>query len=131
MKFTAGLLTFSLMLAASAVAGNPNKGTLQIDETVTVGDKQLPAGNYQVEWVGSGSNVELSISKGRDTIAKVPAQVLPLKKAEAGNGYSIKTDEAGNKALTGILFGGRKYELSIGETPAETATPSDKPQGSN
>jgi len=131
MKFTAGLLTFSLMLAASAVAGNTNKGTLQIDETVTVGDKQLPAGNYQVEWVGSGSNVELSISKGRDTVAKVPAQVLPLKKAEAGNGYSIKTDEAGNKALTGILFGGRKYELSIGETPAETATPSDKPQGSN
>jgi hypothetical protein len=131
MKFTAGLLTFSLMLAASAVAGNPNKGTLQIDETVTVGDKQLPAGSYQVEWVGSGSNVELSISKGRDTVAKVPAQVLPLKKAEAGNGYSIKTDEAGNKALTGILFGGRKYELSIGETPAETATPSDKPQGSN
>jgi hypothetical protein len=131
MKFTAGLLTFSLMLAASAVAGNPNKGTLQIDETVTVGDKQLPAGNYQVEWVGSGPDVELSISKGRDTVAKVPAQVLPLKKAEAGNGYSIKTDQAGNKALTGILFGGRKYELSIGETPAETATPSDKPQGSN
>jgi hypothetical protein len=131
MKFSAGLLTFSLMLAASAVAGNPNKGTLQIDETVTVGDKQLPAGNYQVEWVGSGSNVELSISKGRDTVAKVPAQILPLKKAEAGNGYSINTDQAGNKALTGIFFGGRKYELSIGETPAATATPSDKPQGSN
>src|SRR5467141_4386 len=130
-KFTAGLLTLSLLLAASAIAGNTNKRTLQIDETVTVGDKQLPAGKYQVEWAGSGPDVELSISKGRDTVAKVPAQVLPLKKAEAGNGYSINTDQAGNKALTGIFFGGKKYELSIGETPAAISTPSDKPQGSN
>ena len=130
-KFTATLLTFSLLLAANAIAGNSNKGTLHVDETVTVGGQQLPAGKYQVQWAGSGSNVEVSISDGKNTVAKVPAQVLPLKKAEAGNGYSINTDQAGNKALTGIFFGGKKYELSIGETPAAISTPSDKPQGSN
>ena len=131
MQFTAGLLTFSLLLAASAIAGNTNKGTLKVEETVTVGGKQLPAGRYQVEWAGTGSNVELSISDGRDTVAKVPAQVLPLKKAEAESGYSTNTDQAGNKALTGIFFGGKKYELSIGEASAATPTPSDKTQGSN
>ena len=131
MQFAAGLLTFSLLLAASAIAGNTNKGTLNVGETVTVGGKQLPAGRYQVEWAGTGSNVELSISDGRDTVAKVPAQVLPLKKAEAESGYSTNTDEAGNKALTGIFFGGKKYELSIGEASTATPTPSDKTQGSN
>src|SRR5467141_3389918 len=130
-KFTAGLLTFSLLLAASAIAGNTNKGTLQVAETVTVGGKSLPAGKYQVEWAGSGSNVELSISNGRETVARVPALVLPLKKAEAGSGYSTNTDQAGNKALTGIFFGGKKYELSIGEASAATTTSSDKTQGSN
>ncbi len=65
-KFGAGLLAFSLLLAASAIAGNSNKGTLQVDETVTVGGKQLPAGKYQVEWTGNGPTVELSISNGRD-----------------------------------------------------------------
>jgi len=130
-KFTSGLLTFSLLLAASAIAGNANKGTLQVDETVTVGGKQLPAGKYQVEWAGSGPDVELSISNGRDTVAKVPAQLLPLKKAETGSGYSTNTDQAGNKALTGIFFGGKKYELSIAEASAATAIPSDKTQGSN
>ncbi len=130
-RFTAGLLTFSLLLAASAIAGNTNKGTLQVAETVTVGGKQLPAGKYQVEWAGSGSDVELSISNGRETVAKVPAQVLPLEKAEAGSGYSTNTDQAGNKALTGIFFGGKKYELSIGEASAATATPLDKTRGSN
>jgi hypothetical protein len=130
-KFTAALLTFSLLLAAGAIAGNSNKGTLNVTETVTVGGKQLPAGKYQVEWAGSGSDVEVSISNGRDTVAKVPAQVLPLKKAEAGSGYSTNTDQAGNKALTGIFFGGKKYELSIGEASAATATPSDRTPASN
>jgi len=35
-----------------------------------------------VEWAGSGENVEVSISNGKDTIAKVPAQVVPVVKAE-------------------------------------------------
>jgi len=130
-KFTAGLLTFSLLLAASAIAGNPNKGTLQVSETVTVGGKQLPAGKYQVEWAGSGSSVELRISDGRETVAKVPAQILSLKKAEVASGYTTSTDQAGNKALTEIFFGGKKYQLSIGEASAATATPSDNRPASN
>src|SRR5260370_6268371 len=103
-KFTAVLLTFSLLLAASAIAGNSNKGTLNVDETITVGGKQLPAGKYQVEWTGNGPTVELSISNGRDTVAKVPAQVLPLKKSEAESGYFTNTDPARNKAPTGNIF---------------------------
>ena len=130
-KFTAGLLTISLLLAASAIAGNTNKGTLQLTDTVTVGGKQLPAGKYRVEWAGNGATVEVSISDGRETLAKVPAQVLPLEKAETTSGYTISTDQAGNKALTEIFFGGKKYQLSIGEASAATATPSDKAQGRN
>jgi hypothetical protein len=129
-KFGTGLLAFSLLLASSAIAGNSNRGTLDVGETVTVGGKQLPAGKYQVEWAGSGPSVELSISGDRGTVAKVPAQLLPLKKAGAANGYSTNTDQAGNKELTEIFFGGKKYELSIGEASA-TATPSEKTQGSN
>src|ERR1700730_3440622 len=80
-KFAAGLLTLSLLLAGGAVAGNSNRGSLQIHETITVGGKQFPAGKYEVAWAGTGSDVELSISIGRDTVAKVPAQLLPLQKA--------------------------------------------------
>ena len=130
-KFTAGLLTFSLLLAAGAIAGNSNRGTLNVAGSVTVGGKQLPAGKYQGEWAGTGENVEVSISNGKDTVAKVPAQVVPVAKAERESGYSTNTDQAGNKSLTGIFFSGKKYQLSIGEASATTATPSDKTQGSN
>jgi hypothetical protein len=129
-KFTAGFLTLSLLLAASAVAGNANKGTLNIGQTVTVGGKQLAAGKYQLEWAGSGSNVELTISDGKETIAKVPAQIVPLQKAEASSGYGTSTDPAGNAALTEIFFGGKKYELSLGGAAAATA-PSEQTRGSN
>jgi hypothetical protein len=130
-KLTAGLLAFSLLLAAGAIAGNSNRGTLKVDETITVAGKQLPAGEYQVEWTGSGPTVEVSISGYKGSVEKVPAQLVPLKKAEPANGYSISTDQAGNKALTGILFGGKKYQLSFGDASATTGTPSDKTQGSN
>src|SRR5260370_11975959 len=130
-KFTASVLTFSVLAAGSAIAGNSNKGKLKVDETITVGGKQLPAGKYQVEWAGTGPSVQLSISDGRETVANVPAQLIPLKKAEPTSGYSTNTDQAGNKALTGILFGGKKDQLAIDDASAATATPSDKTQGGN
>jgi len=130
-KFTAGLLALSLLLAGSAMAGTTNKGTLQFDETVTVAGKQLPAGKYHVEWTGDGPTVELSISDGRETVAKVPAQIVPVKKAEPTSGYSTSADPAGNKTLTGVFFSGRKYDLAIGEVAAATSTPSEKPAASN
>ena len=130
-KSIANLLSLSLLLAASAVAGTTNKGTLKVSETVSVGGKQIAAGQYQLEWAGSGPNVELTISDGRTTVAKVPAQVLPLEKAGAASGYSTNSDQAGKKALTEIFFGGKKYQLSIGEASAEAATPSDSRPASN
>ena len=130
-KSIANLLTISLLLSASAIAGNTNKGKLQVSETVSVGGKQLRAGEYQVEWAGSGPDVEVTISDGRETVAKVPAQILALNKAERTSGYTTTSDQAGNKALTEIFFGGKKYQLSIGEASASTATPSDKTRGNN
>jgi len=130
-RISASLLAFSLLLASGANAGTSNKGTLHVGETVTVGGKQLPAGKYQVEWAGSGPDVELSISNDRETVAKVTAQLLLLKKAEPQSGYSTSADQSGNKALTEIFFGGKKYVLSIGEASAATAASSDRTKASN
>jgi hypothetical protein len=129
-KLTTSLLASSFLLATGAFAGTANKGTVSTNETVTVGGKQLPAGKYQVEWAGSGSDVELSILDGNATVAKVPAQILPLQNAERQSGYSTSADQSGNKALTEIFFSGKKYILSIGEASATTASP-DRSRGSN
>jgi hypothetical protein len=128
-KLTTSLLASSFLLATAAFAGPANRGTVNTDETVTVGGKQLPAGQYQVEWAGSGSDVELSILNGKTTVAKVPAQILPLNKAESQSGYATSADQSGNKTLTEIFFSGKKYVLSIGE--ASVAASSDRSRSSN
>ena len=130
-KLSASLLAFSLLLASGAVAGPSNKGTLTVGETVTVSGKQLRAGIYQVEWTGDGPGVELSISHGSTTLAKVPAQLVQQTKAEPQSGYATSADQSGNKALTQIFFGGKKYVISIGEASAATAAASDQSKSNN
>jgi len=130
-KLSASLLALSLLLASGALAGTSNKGTLKVGETVTVSGKQLPAGTYEVEWAGSGPDVELSISDGSETLAKVPAQIVPQAKAQPQSGYATSADQSGNKALTEIFFGGKKYVLSIGGASAATAASSDQSKSNN
>ena len=108
-KKISGVLALSLLAVASAFAGNSNTGKLKVPVAVTVGDKQIPAGEYQVEWTGTGSAVEVTISSGKETIAKVPAQVLPLNKPSTGNGYGTFAAQDGSLSLTDIFFGGKKF----------------------
>jgi hypothetical protein len=61
----------------------------------------------------------------------VPARVHPITTAFTGSGYSTSADQAGNKTLTEIFFGGKKYELTIGGASAATAAAADKTQGTN
>jgi hypothetical protein len=128
---TFGGMVASLLFAACAFAGTESKGQLKIAETVTVGSQEVRTGTYQVEWTGSGSNVELRIMDRWQTVSKVPAQLVALKRAEAGDGYSTNTEPSGNKTLAGIFFRGKKYELSIGAASAVTTTPSGKSDARN
>jgi hypothetical protein len=129
-KKFAGVAAFSLVLAAASFAGETNKGKLHVAENVTIGGKQLAAGDYQLEWTGTGSSVELSISSGKETVAKIPAQLVPLKVATNRNAYSTDS-AAGTKTVTDIFVSGKKYELSIGEVSAAAPAAAAKAQGNN
>jgi hypothetical protein len=131
LKITFGAVALSWLFATGAVAGPQNKGSLKLSDSVTVGGKQLAPGKYQLEWTGTGSNVELSIFNGKETVAKVPAQLVTLKKAEPESGYSTNANPGGSLRLTEIYFRGKRYDLSLGEVSAATTSSSDKSQGKN
>jgi len=130
-RITFGALALSLLVSSSVVAGPEAKGSLTLAENVTVGGKQLAPGKYQVEWAGSGSDVELSISGSKGAIAKVPAQLVTLKKAERAGGYSTSTEKDGSKSLTSIFFGGKNYELDLQGASAAAPSSADGSQGRN
>ncbi len=99
-KFTTALLSFSLLLAANAIAGNSNKGTLHVDETVTVGGKQLSAGKYQVQWVGSGSEFSLLARSISCPLEKRPLERPPLpirRKGATDLGISSRSSQTEKK----------------------------------
>lgn len=128
MKFNLALNTWAktvflgaaVLLASTAFASN--KGSLQIREKVEVNGQQLPAGEYQLRWTGSGSDVELSFMKGKTEVLKTAAKVVSL--SEAPNSDSAVVDHANGKtAISQVRFAGKKFALVIGDTDkAEMST---------
>src|SRR5207237_2599873 len=73
------LLGMALLLATSAFASN--KGSMNVQENLTVSGKRLSAGDYQLQWEGSGPNVEVNILRGKKVVATVPARLVDIKQS--------------------------------------------------
>jgi len=111
------VLGLALTLASSAFAGSSaNKANLQLQNPVTVAGTQLKAGDYKLQWEGSGPNVEVSILQGKNVVAKVPARLVDLQDKAANDAAVTQQAADGSKSLTGVRFSGKKFALELGET---------------
>ena len=122
------LVAASLLLATVAFGGE--KASVKVFEDVKVNGKALPAGRYELSWEGSGSNVQVSVLKGKETVATFPAQLEAAKAAAASTGYSTRSEGDGSKSITNVFFAGRKYTLNLDQqsasATAQTGTPGNK-----
>jgi hypothetical protein len=121
----------SLLLSASAFAGNGNKKTLHIDTSVTVEGKALAPGDYKIEWSGTGPDVKVDILKGKETVASVTARVVSVPAPNKQDGYAATATKDGGRSLTTLFFSGDKYDLQIGEATSATTSQTTDPKGSN
>jgi hypothetical protein len=103
-----------LLLASCTFAAATGKGTLHLYDTVQVQGKQLAPGDYKLQWNGEGPKVELTISSGKETIVSVPAEVVTVADKSRTDGYTASKANDGSSALTEISFGGKTYELRLG-----------------
>ena len=118
------VLGLAVLLASSAFASN--KGTLRVHETAEVAGQQLAAGEYQLRWDGTGSNVEVSFMQGKKEVAKASAKVVALDKASDYDA-AIVAHEGGKATVTEVRFAGKKYALALGATEkAEMSEGSNK-----
>jgi hypothetical protein len=106
------LLGLTLLLAVGAFAAN--KGSMQILDPVNVNGKTLPAGEYSLQWDGTGQNVQVSILRGKKVVATAPAHVVGLDKSSQANEALVKNTD-GSRSLSEVRFEGKKYALQIGE----------------
>jgi len=110
-------LGLALLLATSAFAAN--KGSLQVQEPITVNGTKLPPGDYKLQWDGTGPSVELSIMQGNKVVAKVPAHIVDLDKPSSLDAAVVKNNGDGTKTLSEVRLGGKKYSLAVGEEAAK------------
>jgi hypothetical protein len=118
------VLGLALLLASSVFAAT--KASLQLNNPVTVNGTTLKAGDYKVQWEGSGPNVELSILHGKDVVAKVPARVVELQAPAASDAAVTRKSDSGPNTLAGLRFEGKRFALELGEASDSMQSGSSK-----
>lgn len=118
MKFTTVskslMMGLALLLASSAFAAT--KADLVLQSPTTINGTKLKAGEYKLQWDGSGPNVEVSVIQGKTVVAKVPAKVVDLKAPSQNNAAVVKTNDDGTSTLAGARFEGKKFALELGDS---------------
>ncbi|HEX6504508.1 MAG TPA: hypothetical protein VF011_14810 [Terriglobales bacterium] len=113
------VLSLALLLATSAFAGDAHKGSVQFFNDVQLNGKQLPAGEYQVKWEGTGDNVEMSLLRSGKVLVSAPAQVIELNQKSSSDAALINNNPDGSRSIGEIRFAGKKYALAVGRESAQ------------
>jgi hypothetical protein len=118
------VMGLALLLASSAFAAT--KGELTLLNPATVNGTNLKAGDYKLQWDGTGTDVQVTILQGKNVIAKVPAKLVDLSAPAPNNAAVLNTGENGSRTLAGARFSGKKYALQIGQSSDEMQAGSSK-----
>jgi hypothetical protein len=103
-------ITFALITSLTAFAGSKTSHSVSIGDSVMVGNTQLKAGDYKVEWEGTGPIVQVNFMRDGKSIATLPATFQM-------NDPKVKQDQVltdkGNSSTTlvEIDFGHQKESL--------------------
>lgn len=117
------VMGLALLLASSAFAAN--KATLTLTDPASVNGTKLKAGEYKLQWDGTGS-VEVSIVQGKNVIAKVPAKVVDLSQPSQNDAAIVQKQSDGSSNLSGARFAGKKYALELGSSQMDMQSGSSK-----
>jgi hypothetical protein len=112
------LFSAALLLSSAAIAGETNKGTLRLNDSVVIQGKTVNSGKYTVEWDGSGPTVQVTLLSGKQTVATFPAHVTEQASPNTQDSYSTAAEPNGARSLTAIYPGGKRVALQVEQNQA-------------
>jgi hypothetical protein len=118
-RFKYVLVGIAILMGTNAFAAN--NGSLNLMSPVTVAGTRLAAGNYNVQWEGSGPGVQLNVRKGQKIVASTPAELIPVDHPFDNNEAVIGVEDDGRRELIEIHFSGKKFALEIKPQSAGTS----------
>jgi len=127
-KLSLAFFGSALLLSSAAFAGDSNKGSLQLYEKLNVEGKALNPGKYSITWDGSGPNVQVTVSQGKQTIATFPAHLTEQATRNTEDAYGSAADTDGSRSLTAIYPNGKRFSLELESKSASqpSSTPASK-----
>jgi hypothetical protein len=115
-KYLALLSMLALFSSVSALARDKNQHSVQIPDTLQVGGTQLKPGTYQVEWQGTGPEIQVNFVRDGKTVATVPGTLKTNDAKVPQDDIVTDTTGANTKTLTEIDFGRDKESLVFGQS---------------
>jgi hypothetical protein len=106
----------ALLFSSAALAGENNKGKLELTDKVVVDGQAIERGDYRVEWDGSGSAVQVKILQGKQIVATLSAHLTEQAGRNPQDAYSTFTEPDGSRELTAIYPGGKRLALEFDHT---------------
>jgi hypothetical protein len=111
LKYLALVSMTALIFPAAMLARNSSEHTVELSDSVKVGQTHLKAGTYKVEWSGSGPSVQVAFLQHGKQVATAPATLKTNDHAITQDDYTIRTTAANAKVLREIDFGHQKEAL--------------------
>jgi ABC-type molybdate transport system substrate-binding protein len=101
-----------LTLALSAFAGE-NKGSFTLPSTAQLEGKSLAAGEYKVRWEGTGPEVQVTVTQGKNTIATLPARLV--ERSEKARRNAVVVNNSGSAShIIELQLAGKQAALVFG-----------------
>ena len=108
----------ALLFSSAVLAGDSNKGSLQLYEKTNVEGKLLNPGHYSITWEGSGADVQVTVREGKQVVATFPAHVTEQANTNSQDAYSTSTAPDGSKLLIAIYPSGKRFFLQVDQNQA-------------
>jgi hypothetical protein len=113
-KVALAFVSTALLFASATIANEANKTTVRINQKVTVEGKTLDSGKYTALWTGEGSNVQVTLLRGKDTVATFPAQIKQEGTPNPVDAIGTTDGPDGSKQLTSIYPNGKRLSIQLG-----------------
>jgi hypothetical protein len=120
------IVVLALLIPAALFAAPKNSAKVTFNSAVTVNGTQVPAGDYRVEWQGSGDAVQASILQGKKVVATAPAKLINGKSQYSEYDGAVELGHGENNSSILEAIDWKKLSLRFDQTngAAGAASPS-------
>ena len=107
-KYTTLVFILAFMSSTGTFAKDKNRHTVEISDSLQVGSTQMKPGKYDVQWQGTGPEIQVSFVQNGKTVATVPGTLKTNDPHVTEDDIVTETTSANLKTLKEIDFSHNK-----------------------